>query len=284
MMDEKQNLISLLSKNYLQVISAIIMFVILLPLFIPLHIPIAVTPQVQQVYDMIKNTSPDKIILIKYDVTPGHWAEQGPTMDAMLTQVVRLHLKFVIFNTDPSAPQTQLSVINYLNTEVPEFKTYVYGQDWASMGYIAGGETAIASLGNDVQGTFKKDSKGTPVGEIPIFKSLKTANDFVFVIDAASSASDPFWLIRQWQARYGTKILWVHIIYNEPDFIPYYASGQIVGMILGARGGSQYEILVNKPGLMVQFMDSANLTLVVIVLVTIIGNVEYFLQRRRIKK
>lgn len=280
-MEEKQTIWSYLSTNYVQVIAIVVLGVILIPLIIPISIPISITPMVKSVYDTIDGTSSEDIILIKFDVTPGHWAEQGPTMEAVLTHIIRRGIKFIFINTDARGAATQTTLINLLETNVPEFKDYTYGTDWAEVGFIAGGESAIVSFGEDVWGTVNSDDRGTPLEELPIFESIKTAEDFDIVIDAASSMSDPYWLIRQWHQRYGTRLFVVHIIFNEPELIPFYSTGQYEGMVLGAKGGSQYEMLIDKPGKMVLFMGSANLTLIVVVIVIAAGNVEYFMSKRR---
>jgi hypothetical protein len=61
---------------------------------------------------------------------------------------------------------------------------------------------------------------------------------------------------------------------------PYWPD-KIVGWATGAKGAAEYEILVRRPGEGAAAMDAQSLAHLAIVIFIVLGNLGYFLSRRR---
>ena len=65
------------------------------------------------------------------------------------------------------------------------------------------------------------------------------------------------------------------------DYYPYYQSGQIFGIIGGMKGAAEYEYLCKNPGTATEAMRVQVFAHAVIILFIIIGNLAYFLSKRK---
>jgi hypothetical protein len=70
----------------------------------------------------------------------------------------------------------------------------------------------------------------------------------------------------------------------EPKARAYRDAGQLVALVSGAVGAAQYEILANQPGQGVTRIAAQSAAQVVLALVVILGNLEYWISRARGKK
>ncbi len=61
---------------------------------------------------------------------------------------------------------------------------------------------------------------------------------------------------------------------------PYYDSGQIIGFLGGLKGAAEYEVLNGIPGSGVEGMDAQTIAHLFMILLVILGNLGYFLERR----
>jgi len=74
---------------------------------------------------------------------------------------------------------------------------------------------------------------------------------------------------------------------SAADAYPYLQSGQLSGLLAGMKGGAEYEVLIQKAGYSkaympaVAAMDSQSLAHVVILVLVIVGNLAFFVTRRR---
>lgn len=58
------------------------------------------------------------------------------------------------------------------------------------------------------------------------------------------------------------------------------AAGQLKGLVVGLRGGGEYEKLINKPGEATAGLDAISTTHILIFICVILGNIGYFAARR----
>ena len=81
-------------------------------------------------------------------------------------------------------------------------------------------------------------------------------------------------------SRYHKKVSAAVTAVMATSFYPFLASGQITGLLGGLKGAAEYEILIQKPGMVQRGMDAQSVSHLVIILLVILGNAGYFLRRR----
>mgnify|MGYP001601542363 FL=1 len=67
------------------------------------------------------------------------------------------------------------------------------------------------------------------------------------------------------------------------DYYPYLQSGQLLGLVGGLGASSQYEALINQRGTATESMKPQTVVHSLIIMLIIIGNVVYFLSRKKPK-
>ena len=138
----------------------------------------------------------------------------------------------------------------------------------------------MLNLGKEIRSVFASDYKYTPLDSLPMMKNIHNYNDIALLIGLEAGSVGDFW-VQFAQARFNQKIILGSTAVITPDIYPYLQAGQIVGLIGGLRGAADYETLVNSPGPASIGMYSQTVVHILIVALIIIGNVGYFVLRRR---
>jgi hypothetical protein len=127
---------------------------------------------------------------------------------------------------------------------------------------------------------FGKDLYGTPVEEIPMMENIRTWKDVALIIETTNSGPDVEGLLRQWKSPYGTPIAINVGSVMAPALIPYYPH-QVLAVIIGNRGGSEYEKLIGKPGPGLASLDAVSTSHLLVIIFILIGNIAYLRTKRR---
>ncbi len=124
----------------------------------------------------------------------------------------------------------------------------VYGVDYIYLGFLPGMEAGIKSLAENVANVYNDyDYYGKPLSSLPIMNDFKSAHDVALLMIIYDYNPDPYSWMRQWRP-FNVPIGLAH--YAGPaTWLPYWNSGDLIGISSDMDGGAQYETLVGKPGL-----------------------------------
>ena len=153
--------------------------------------------------DEIKNIAESDVCIIDIAFDTSSWDEYMPTTIVCIQELFKMETKIILFSTYIEGP----IAYEHLMGEIEPYSRYEadYGVDYVYLGYIAGGEAAVAALANDIKSVFSSDYYGTPINYIPIMVGINSANDIQLVL---STGPDDYYYyyIRQWQVPYGTPV------------------------------------------------------------------------------
>jgi len=258
-----------------------VMFIALaIPFIQPVGLPISVTETTRALYDKIETMGPNDVALYSIAGGVSAWGEIQPAMIAVMKHLVAKRVKVVIvgyfLDQDLSVQMVQKST--------PGLKDYKYGTDWVYLGYISGAETAVAQLAADIHAVFKTD-KGTVVGEaadraiteLPLMQKVRKAEDINLVV-TIDTGSYILYYVRHWNVAKGIPVAEVGIA-MQADMIVYYPVN-LVAVLIGARGGAEYEVLIKQPGTGIVKMDAINVSHVLFIIAIAFANVGYVLSRK----
>ncbi|MGB3480065.1 MAG: hypothetical protein WBB67_13015 [bacterium] len=278
------NIFKALTKIPRQVIYVVIAIAIMIPLLKPIGLPIRVMPKSQQLFAAIDSLGPQSNpILISVDFDPQSMPELYPMLVAVLRHCFARDIKVIIMSLWPQGP----GLVEIALAEIPKEFNKEYGRDFAFLGYKFGVTAILLGMGDNIKSVFPVDYHGTPLDSIEITAHIQNYDDLSLVITL--SAGDPGW--RAWllfaQARYNARVGIGVTAVSAADVYPYVETGQVVGLLAGMKGASEYEILVHKHGYSegkrtaAQGMDAQSLGHLVIMVFIIIGNIGYFVMRRK---
>jgi hypothetical protein len=246
----------------------------------PFRFPMTISPAVQSVFDVIEELPSGSKVLFSYDYDPATIPELRPMTIAMLHHCFRKDLKVVAIALWPQGAQIATGTFAEVTPEYGK----EYGTDYLNLGYKPGGLVVISALGRNMRDIFNTDLTGRSVDEFPVMKGIKKVQDFDFVVSL--SAGDPG--ILQWVmmavARFHVKLGGGCTAVSAAQFYPYLNTGQLVGLLGGLKGAAEYEELVERTGKGIEGMDSQSIAHILIILLIIMANITYFLERRSEKK
>lgn len=253
-----------------------------IPLIFVIGLPIETTENARLVYELVQNTPPGSTVILSFDYDPGSKPELHPMAKAVMKNCFQRDIKVLITALWPMGVQMAADIINQLQKEFPDKE---YGVDYASMGYKAGGMVTIQALGKNFREVFPSDVNGTPIDELPILSGVENYNNIDFV--CSFSAGDPG--IKQWvqivHDTYGKPVTGGVTGVSAPGILPYVnQQKQLNGLLAGLKGAAEYEFLIKSPGTATAGMDAQSLAHLLIIIFIVIGNVNYWRNKKQSEK
>jgi len=243
----------------------------------PFDQPITPSPSVKGVYDYIEGLEEGSTVLIATDFDPQAQAELRPITLALLHHCFRRNIR--------PLGMTFWSEGRKLGQRLFEEVARQYGKrsgtDFAYLGYKPGAMSqVITNMGESFVSTFRQDATGQPTSSMPIFQQVRSLRDLDLIVDLAAGETVGAW-IAYGGDKYGVPMGAGCTAVVGPDLYVYTNSGQLNGIIAGLRGAADYEALLDSPGQGIAGMSAQSTVHAVIVLFVIVGNVVYFLGRRK---
>tara|TARA_B000000532_G_scaffold234922_1_gene219815 strand:- start:170 stop:712 length:543 start_codon:yes stop_codon:yes gene_type:complete len=159
-----------------------------------------------------------------------------------------------------------------------------YGEDYVMLGFRPGNEAVVKGIVSDLRKLYTIDAKGTKIEDIPMMEGINRFEDFDFLFSGSAGypgttewvqfAADPTSV----PMSTGTTSIQVN------EMMPYVLGGQIKGILAGMPGAAEYEELIGVKGIGTSGMDAQSVAHFVIVLFIFLGNLGYFIERKRSKK
>jgi hypothetical protein len=276
----------LLSK--LQSIDRRIMYLLLalvvaVPLMRKWTLPVAVTPEVRSFYDAVEKTQrvDDKghkqIAIISIVWASGTVAENGPQTEALMRHFFKKGVPFAILPWDQQGTTLAKDIAERVAKEMGK----KYGVDWVHWGYRpAYISQFVRALAKNVPATVDKDTYGTPIGQIPMMKGIKNADNIAFVVEATPSATLESWISFFGQP-YNVPIGYCPTAVMVPEGYNYLDAKQIVGMLPGLVGAAQYESLLHYKGSGLVGATALSTSHILIIVLIVLGNLGFIMARRR---
>ena len=261
----------------------IIGLVVLIPLMYPLSLPVRAGKDSQQVYDFVESLEPNSKILLSVEYGPSTKPEIHPMVTSLLRHLFGLKRGHKVYVTCLWADGQFMAEEALDEVAVNEYGL-TYGEDFVLLGFRPGAEAVVKGIVSDIRKVFTIDAKGTKLAEIPMMEGINRFEDFDFLFSGSAGypgttewvlfASDPTGV----PMSTGT----TSIIVNE--MMPYVLGGQIQGILAGMPGAAEYEKLIGVKGIGTSGMDAQSAAHFVIVIFIFLGNLGYFIERKRSKK
>ncbi|MBN2460911.1 MAG: hypothetical protein JXB60_04835 [Candidatus Cloacimonetes bacterium] len=251
------------------------------PLIVKIGFPIETSENAQLVYELVDNTSPGTRVIMSFDYDPASQPELHPMGRAVMKHCFDRGLKVIVTALWPMGVLMAQDIYDKLKTDYPEI---TYGSDYINLGYKAGGIVTIQALGSNFREVFPKDMNGTEIDSLPIMKGIKDFENIGFIF--ALSAGDPG--IKQWvqvaHDKFGRHVSGGVTGVSAPSILPYVnEQKQLYGLLAGLKAAAEYESLINDPGLATSGMDAQSIAHLIIIIFIAIGNISYWIVKKKNK-
>jgi hypothetical protein len=248
----------------------------LIPALVPLGVPFPMSPITLEIYELIENLPEGSLIVMGGSGVIAFDIESSPGMIAAVRQMERNGLKLVTCPLGSETPQYHKFIIDAARVDVSMGGSWVYGENYALLPYLPGGDAALVAYLDDVKATVSVDMRGTPISEIPIFDDFNDYNDIDLWIC-------PHWgfvrIVRIATGEYDVTAISFAQSTAYAFFSPFMQAypGKVY-MTNGYLGGAQYEKLNNMKGLGHRVQDSYTIVGVLIAGFIVLGNVTMLTQ------
>ena len=250
----------------------ILLIAIVWPLFAPIGFPLQVTPLVRQAYQFVESLPAGSVVAWSVDAGVAVLGEQFPQAKITFEHLIkRKNLKIIIVHFWEQGPLFMPSLMPKI-----EASGMKYGVDWVDLGYIPGGEAAMAAFADDIHRTVPTDVRGNKLSSLPLMQNVKTAKDIKLWITTSAGTPGVPEYARQVQSRYGTPIIAGVLSQFATIYMPYINSKQLVGLLGGLRAAAEYEKLMGASGGATRAMDALSNAHIVVITFVIMANVLYF--------
>jgi len=273
-------------KKFIELDSRYIFLILLIlssiPVLHPLGLPLRPSALTLSAYEIIEELPQGSVVILDAQHSAGYGPELGTQFAALLRHLLSRPLRTVIVAFSAEGPllfDMTLKGSTLSGGAVnPEEYGAIYGEDYIFLGYLPGGETAIAGFAGDSWLTAVDGIQGKPLSEFPIMEHCKSAKDWSLAVSVSGGNFDQ--MVGQWYSAYGTSIIFGAPGVSAPRIYPYISAGQVDAMLVSLTGAAEYELLIHRPGLGVGLMDVLNLSQLLIVVFVILGNIAYFAMRQ----
>jgi hypothetical protein len=271
-----------------RIIFFLIFLAVALPLLLNLILPVHTSPIVDRLFDKIESLPPGSNVLLSLDYGPATAPENQPMAESIARHALERDLRLYIMSLWATGPGQAVILVDMLGREFPE---KAMGRDWVNIGYKAGNQGLINAILLDMKSMYTTDVNGTAVEDIPMMAEIDNLTDF----DLIAGIGSGFPGLKEWVQFAGDRgdipVGGGVTAVEAPLLYPYYPS-QLLGLMGGLQGAAEYEAaLIRKyPKFKetaidaVQLMGPQAVAHTVIVLFVIIGNITFFVERRREKK
>ncbi len=261
-----------------QLLYTLLIILALLPLYYPLKLPIGISARTLKVYRYIDGLQPGSNVFIDFDYDPAGRGELEPQAVAMFKQLFDKGCKLVIASMGTTGP-VMFEIMRRTNPNI--FAGKEYGKDWVNLGYVAGGESAVAGLAKSISGTVAVDAYGRAIGELPLIREADRAERFALAIIFTTGTDTLYYFVRQWNTPYKTPLIMGILGVMGPAAEPFVAAGQAVELLVGQVAGAEYEVLVGRPGIGLGAMDAQSTSHAIVLIFIILGNIMFWSMRLR---
>jgi hypothetical protein len=282
----KRDWVYKLSRLDRRIIFFLIGLSVVVPLLIGLVLPVFTSPIVQNMFDRIESLPPGSRVLLSCDYGPSTAPENQPMAESITRHALARDCRLYIVSLwATGAGQIELLQDQVLRTE---FEGKEEGVDWVNLGYKAGNQGLINAILLDLKAMYSTDVRGTSTGSIPMMEGVANLTDMDLIVGIGSG----FPGVKEWIQFAGDRgdipITGGVTAVEAPLLYPYYPK-QLLGLMGGLQGAAEYETALIKayPRFRqtavnaVRLMGPQAVAHTLIALLVILGNVMFFMERRR---
>jgi hypothetical protein len=244
----------------------------MIPYVRPLGLPISITPLSRGIFNELENLEAGDNVILSINGGVSAWPEILPAMIACGRMVVNKDANLIVLGFG----HTDIDITwNEIKAGIPNFEDEMtYGEDYAYFGYFPSQETTIKLLAEDMRQVFSNDVYGNSIEGLPLMQQVNSYEDVKLVLTSDTGEVGMQWM-RQWGSAHDIAVAEIGIAMNASSMIPFYKTGDVVGIAVGARGGAELEKLVGYAGGATITMDSINVSHMLLIIAIALANVGY---------
>lgn len=275
---KKINFLDWITSINREIIYTIIGIIIILPILLGIKEEVQISPSVRAAYETVESLDSTDVIIISIDYDPASMPELQPMLKAILSHAFVKDIKVIMIVFWPLGLPIGTEALEEVASEYKK----VYGEDYINLGYRPGDRAVMIEMGKEIRNFFRTDVNDVLLDTYPMMIDIHNYNDIALIVGLEAGRWGEYW-VQYVGSRYKQRIILGVTGVMASETYPYLQSGQIEGLIGGLKGAAEYETLILKPGFGLTGMAAQSWAHIAIVIFIIIGNIGYFMTRRKEK-
>ncbi len=245
--------------------------------------PNIIVPEIRDAIEAINQLPAEGSALVVFDYEAGFSGEMQAVAAPLVNHLMLRGEKLVLLSTTPMGP----ALAERFLIESQSGHGYLVGEDYLNLGYLSGGISGILGFISNPHMIAVAPIKDVSIWDLPPLVNVNRYSDFsVIVILTDDVEKGRAWIEQSTVALDGveTPFLMAISAQAEPIIYPYYASGQVDGLVSGLSGGATYERMLGQDGAGRKYWDSYSVGLLLAVVLIAIGAMANFLVALRARQ
>lgn len=219
-------------------------------------------------------TAGTRVFILNSGETSKLWGDMSEAVTTVWKDLISRDAEILLWSSSPDNEATLnkylLPVIYGANPEShPD-----YGTKFVNLGYVAGGNQLLEQWKDDVIAITPTDAYGNRLEDLPMmadFNNLKEEADLMIGLDARG-------LETIYVVRYNTPVLEIGGTDSASYLALSYTGGYFKGMLMGQRGGAEYELLSGIKGNSFSYLQNTLTIAAVMIIIMVVSNVMYVMK------
>ncbi|MCK4642645.1 hypothetical protein KAU32_03310 [bacterium] len=264
-------------KLHRRLVYVLLLVFILVPMLFGLTFKVKPTKPVMTFFDSVAELSPGDYIAVTLSFDPSTKAELVPMLKALTEHVFAKGLSVIFLN--PGSINVSDLGFSVISDIASKYGT-IENSDWYYLGYVPGEKAVYQKLGEDLYSVYPASMHGVKLNSTKLYKDVRNMEDVKILIDLADGNSTVD-LLTYLSTKYDVPMAAGVTAVMASEYYPYLESGQLKGLLGGLRGAAEYETLLNVSGRARRGMAAQTLAHILIMLLVLMGNIEYFMAKRK---
>lgn len=260
------------------IIYIILAVLIIVSLFLPVSKEMEISHPTNSFYEAVNSLPEGSRVLLGTDFDASSRAEMVPQLKIIIRHLFKRNLKIIALSMWDQGPMFADRILREIGDELGK----EYGLDYVNLGYAAGVHSMVRLLKDDIRAVYKKDFAGNDVEDMVILDGLTGVGEMPILVEISDTPVGARTYIEQIQSfNKEFRIICGLTATAVPPITPYIQSEQIEGYIIGLKGASEYEYLLDEVGLGRRAMNAQSIGQLTILLLIVVGNIFDLFRRRR---
>ena len=280
--------LSRLDRRIIYLVLAIVVFVPLVVRTVP---KVRVMTPVAKLFSAVEAIPDDQILMLDFDYDPQTLPEIEPMGVALLRHAFERRTRVAVLSLYVQPLGLAKKALDQVTEEfnskaVSREDSIIYGRDYVFLGWQPPPIVPMLGMGESIANIYVVDYYGNQTDTLQMMQRIRNYND-ISILVALSGSRIPISWVAYAQNRYGLAVGVGCTAVSGADFYPYYQTGQFTGLMVGMKGAAEYEELVEANyevkgrRIASEAMLSLTYAHLAIMLFIVIGNIGFFLHRRK---
>jgi hypothetical protein len=225
-------------------------------------------------------TEGTRVFILNSGETAKLWGDMSEAVKSVWTDLMQRGANILLWSSSPDNEATLRKYLLPVMYGADIENSPLYGTKFVNLGYVAGGNQLLEQWKDSVTAITTVDTYGNSLDSLPMmdtFDELKVDAELMIGLDARG-------LETIYVVRYNTPVLEMGGTDTASYLALSYTAGYFKGMIMGQRGGAEYEALSGISGNAMSYLQNTLTISAIMIIIMVVANSRYVLGRSRVEE